>query len=96
MFFEHIAKEVFTFSSKLNCDSFSWSRNEHLLRIFKQEYPTSHFGNSVSMVNYLKLDNDLYLLNVFILNLPARNKENIVPATLNKTASSIKQRCTET
>ena len=40
--------------------------------------------------NYFKSDNDFYLLNGFILNLPARNTENIMPDTLHKFASRIK------
>ena len=39
---------------------------------------------------FLKSEYYLYLLNGFILNLPARNPENIVPATLHKFASRIK------
>ena len=47
------------------------------------------------IINYFKPDNYLYLLNGFILTLPARNKENMVPATLYKFASRIKHCNTE-
>ena len=42
------------------------------------------------ILNYFKPDKYLYLSNGFILNLPARNTEDIVPVTLHKFASRIK------
>ena len=47
------------------------------------------------ILNNFKYNNNLYLLTDFILNLPARNAENTVPATLLKFASRIKHRYPE-
>ena len=47
------------------------------------------FGMKLT-INFLKPDNHFWLWNDFILNLQARNKENIVPAILRRTASRIK------
>ena len=62
--------------------------------IFEKVSNFTAFGLK-TILNYFKPENYLYISNGFILNLPARNTENIVPATLQKSASRIKHWYTE-
>ena len=70
----------------LTSDIFSRNTQWILIEMVSQ---FTAFGLKLILNNF-KPDNHLYLLNVFILDLPARNTNNLVPATLHKFAIRIK------